>query len=476
MTIVIHEQALDQALARVEAARAWSPRLVSRLEALIRGADEPALHRINPLAFAAERGVTEAEAIDLLVHAAAAGLFRPDWLLICPNCACAVTSLARLGPILPTYHCPICHQDTPAALDEFIAVYFTVAPGVRSIAHHRPLELPARDYLVASRGVREGRMPDGMVYLDFVDRALRAVAFLEPNAVTELTFEAAPGTLQGFSIDVDAGFPLTVRDTPQPSPTRLELRFLGDEVELDAAEVDAGRLTLAIRNETDARTIFGVINLPPGFSHPHLSFDPFLSGQRLLMTQSFRDLFRVEAAGRAEGIAIRSIALLFTDLQGSTALYQQVGDLNALQIVQEHFGVLREVAAAHDGCIVKTIGDAVMAAFPTPRRAVEAALAMLRTTGAAGGRRTGLVLKAGVHFGAAVAVTLNEQLDYFGQTVNVAARVQALAEAGEIVLSDGVFGAAGVAEALAGHESASESARVRGFARPLIVHRLRPAA
>lgn len=473
--MILAEAALDEGLARLERARSWSPRLVSRLEGLIRSGTDAELFRINPLAFAAGHGAGSAEAIDLFVHAAAVGLFRTDWILICPNCACAIASLVRLGPIDPTYHCPVCHQDTEAVLDEFIAVYFTVDAGIREIAHHRPHGLAPRDYLMIGRGVREGRLPDGTVYVEFVDQALRAIEFLEPGRTTLLEVDAQPGFLQGFSTDADAGFAFAVETGAAPAG-HIEMRYLGDRLEHERGPVAPGRITFAIHNPTPCRHLFAVIQLPPGFDHPHLVFDSFLTGQQLLMTQSFRDLFRADAAGRAEGIAIRSIALLFTDLQGSTALYQQVGDLNALQIVQEHFGRLREVAGGHGGCVVKTIGDAIMAAFPSPRHAVEATLAMLRSTAQAGRHHAGapLLLKAGVHFGAAVAVTFNDQLDYFGQTVNAAARVQSLARAGEIVVSDEVLTAEGVADAIGGLPVETETARVRGFAEPITVHRLRP--
>ncbi len=114
----------------------------------------------------------------------------------------------------------------------------------------------------------------------------------------------------------------------------------------------------------------------PGVDRPPpLHFAPFLSGKRLLTTQTFRDLFRSEVIG-SEGIGVKDIALLFTDLKGSTALYDRIGDLNAFSLVQQHFEQLQSVTARHHGAIIKTIGDAIMAAFVDPADAVEAALDM----------------------------------------------------------------------------------------------------
>ena len=107
-----------------------------------------------------------------------------------------------------------------------------------------------------------------------------------------------------------------------------------------------------------------------------LRFAPFLSGKRLLMTQTFRDFFRSEVIRATEGLAVRDITVLFTDLKGSTALYDRIGDLNAYVQVQRHFEQLVDVTVRHQGAVTKTIGDAVMAAFLTPVDAVRAALEM----------------------------------------------------------------------------------------------------
>ena len=107
-----------------------------------------------------------------------------------------------------------------------------------------------------------------------------------------------------------------------------------------------------------------------------LKFKPFLSGKRLLMTQTFRDLFRSEVIKATEGIAIREVTLLFTDFKGSTALYHRIGDLTASVQVQRHFERLLDVTGRHHGAVTKTIGDAVMAAFSTPADAVRAAIEM----------------------------------------------------------------------------------------------------
>jgi class 3 adenylate cyclase len=474
MATLVDELMLDEGLARLEAARAWSPRVVSRLEALIRADDDAALFRVNPFTFATERGLDEGEAVDLFLHAAALGLFEMDWLLICPRCACAVESFAGLRAVLRRFRCPECRHEYEAAMDDFIAVYFNISPRVRAIRYHRPQTLEPFDYMFAFKGVREGRMPGGQPYVDSVRSALRGMAFLEPGSTARFAFEAAPGAVAGVSSDVDAGFLLHIGTDPTATPQQVRLTYLGTGYEPDEAILAPGPVALEVENPTTTRGILAVLQIPPGQEEELLDFAPYLTGKHLLTSQTFRSLFRSEVVGGAQGLAIRDIALLFTDIRGSTALYQRIGDLNAFQLVQQHFELLRETTVRHGGAIVKTIGDAVMAAYPDAARAVRAALDMrgaIERFNQTQPERP-VSLKIGIHHGAAIAVTLNDELDYFGQTVNIASRVQEMADAAEIWITEDVWRYPGVQELLEPYPAEQRTAEFRGIAQPMPVVRI----
>jgi class 3 adenylate cyclase len=474
MATLVDERMLDERLAQLEAARPWSPRVVSRLEALIRTADDAALFRVNPFTFAGERGLDETEAIDLFLHAAAHGLFEMDWLLICPRCACAVESFAGLRAVLSRFRCPECRHEYEAAMDDFIAIYFSISPRICAIRYHRPETLEPFDYMFAFKGVREGRTPDGEPYLDSVRSALRGLAFLEPGDTARLTLDAAPGTLAGISSDQDAGFLLEVGTEPTAEPQQVRLTYLGTGYEPDEAALAPGPVALEIENPTSSRGVLAVLQIPPDFEEALLDFDPYLTGKHLLTSQTFKSLFRSEVVGGAQGLAIRDIALLFTDIRGSTALYQRIGDLNAFQLVQQHFELLRETTVRHGGAIVKTIGDAVMAAYPDAALAVGAALDMrgaIERFNEAQPERP-VSLKIGIHHGAAIAVTLNDELDYFGQTVNIASRVQEMADAAEIWITEDVWRYPGVRSLLDPYPAEQRTAAFRGIEQPMTVMRI----
>jgi class 3 adenylate cyclase len=163
------------------------------------------------------------------------------------------------------------------------------------------------------------------------------------------------------------------------------------------------------------------------------------------------------------------VALMFTDLSDSTAMYTAVGDADAYHLVRDHFAFLAAIVRAHDGALVKTIGDAVMAAFHEPADALAAAVDIQRQVADFNERSGGapVAIKVGLHDGPCIVVTLNGRLDYFGTTVNMAARLQGQSRGGDIVLSAEMAGDAGVAEQLAVLDPARESAPLKGFDAPV---------
>jgi class 3 adenylate cyclase len=304
---------------------------------------------------------------------------------------------------------------------------------------------------------------------------VRALTRIEPGSVANLEVEATAGALFGQDFASDAHFFLPVASdaagTSSPVPVILET---GKCVAAEA-NIAPGKVVFEVRNAGKLPVVFGILQLPSAvFQRPALRFAPALSGKRLLMTQTFRDFFRSEVIGATEGIAVLDVTLVFTDLKGSTALYERIGDLNAYIQVQRHFQHLLDVTVRHNGAVTKTIGDAVMAAFLTSADAVQAAIDMREAVDDLNRDRAqrDFILKIGVHRGASIAVTLNERLDYFGQTVNIAARVQNLADGDEICITEEVYGAPKVAEIIAPYPVAKSEAELKGVSKPMSIYRL----
>jgi class 3 adenylate cyclase len=481
---LVDERLLESKMTQIEQARAWSPRVISKFETLIRSGDEVTVHRANPLAFARDRGVAEPESIDLFLHAARAGLVDMHWDILCPHSGLVLESFGRLRSLRSHFVCGLCDIDGQTDLDDFIEVSFSVSPQIRRLALHDVDNLSIEDLHWKLKFIDSGRLPGGRTrFVDVLRSLVRGMTYLPPGVTTTVQVEIGPGALSGVNVQTQAGFMLPVVDfspavsTPN-TPTIVRIAYDGQRFTPAVSALAPGPAVFEISNTGPRRGSLLLTNWPPEIvamtEKPTLEFDPYLSGGMLLTRQTFRKLFRSESVDEEEGLGIRQVTLLFTDLKGSTALYERLGDLNAYALVRQHFALLDAVAHRHAGAIVKTIGDAVMAAFSRPLDAVAAALQIVEEIGQFNRERDqpSIILKMGAHCGPSIAVTLNENLDYFGQTVNIAARVQSVADAGELCLTEALYTAPGVRQLLASHDVEEFDAPLRGVEGDARVYRV----
>jgi class 3 adenylate cyclase len=167
----------------------------------------------------------------------------------------------------------------------------------------------------------------------------------------------------------------------------------------------------------------------------------YVTGMDCLHVPLFREMFETETLSLRESLSISQVCIMFTDIKGSTALYDRLGDSAAYGLVRDHFDVLFRTVARNGGVVVKTIGDSVMASFLRPADGVAAAMAIQEAFEEFNRRenlRNEIVVKVGLHAGSTIMVNLNNRLDYFGQVVNMAARIQGTAEGGEIIISKAI--------------------------------------
>jgi class 3 adenylate cyclase len=482
----LDEAFLDDRLAELERLRGWSPRVVSKLESFLRSDDEWALFRANPYAFAEERGVNADEAVDLFLLASKVGLVQMTWSLLCPGCGAAVQSFASLKSVCASFHCALCSVDVETSLDEYVHVGFTVSPRVRAIPAHDPQALPADDLYFRWFFTREARLArGGDRFVELLRKLCVATFWLEPGETRSVDLTAETGLLAAYEMSTGSQF-VQVIDATRTEPNAPIHNKVGSARALPVlVDVAPGPLTLVFENDTAQRGAVMIHGRPQAIVDEYQArlargqtnnrtFDPFLSGRRLLTSHTFRQAFGTEIIKASDGIGVRDVSILFTDLKGSTALYDRIGDLRAFALVNQHFDRLSRAITRHHGAVVKTIGDAVMASFETPADAVSASVDMLReisTFNDEVGEKE-IVLKIGVHRGASIAVTLNDRLDFFGQTVNIAARVQGLADADEIYITEDVYSASGVKEQLRELHVAPRQANLKGVQRCVNVFRI----
>jgi class 3 adenylate cyclase len=442
------------------------PDCVAAIERLVREGRDRDLCRVNVLAFAGKHGLDEERAIAAFLHAARLGGFELSWNVLCPGCGGVLDAGATLKNVnRDEYNCGLCASGYKPTLDEMVEVTFTVSPRLRRIAAHSPDTLSEVEYYRQIFWCSGVDLPETLedslaeFTIDSIELPPGGKAVLSVQQPNDFVIVFDPVTHGTQFIDVK-GEPTRERQT-------LTMVFNNVKAPVGTIEMRPGPLRLALENRTDRRVLPALWIAADPLHHLLGKRRPFLTAKRLLSNQTFRDIYRTDTLDVDQRLKITSLTFLFTDLKGSTALYERVGDLMAYDLVRQHFHILYEVVAAEAGAVVKTIGDAVMATFTTPDRALAAALRMREemTRINAERRNEDLLLKIGIHEGPCLAVTLNNSQDYFGQTVNMAARVQGLASSRAIFVTKSVVDDEKAAQILksSGLQPTMQRAALRGI-------------
>lgn len=410
-----------------------------RLGEWIGSAPDVDVSRIRPYELAERWGVPREHMLAVCLEAVVAGLLQMYWDIVCPSCRTGASRVEHLYELTNQGHCGYCEISFDLPLDRAVEAVFVPATAVR-VVEVRPYCTggPTTTPHVLS----QVNLPaDGRVDLTAPATPGKYRVFVRGGAVADISVEASGA----------AGVSLEAKERMEPSEATLAPR---------------GRITVH----------------QPGGSARHAKLervewaDRAATAHRLSLQPRFRRIFSGEVLGPGRQLQVARVALLFSDLSASTALYSRVGDAPAFRLVQDHFELLRVKIAEEEGVVVKTIGDAVMAAFQDEAAAIRTAVAMQASWDGFLVNRPDAaetMLKIGVHAGPAYVVTANGALDYFGQTVNVAARLQGAAHEREIVvtealaeraLTEGWLGAARVSERF--------DAVLKGLDRPLRAVRL----
>jgi class 3 adenylate cyclase len=398
---------------------------VSAIEKVIQNGPDRELCRINTLAFAARHGLDEDDVIAAFLHGARLGIFDMSWNILCPACGGVLDSGATLKTVRHTeYRCVLCARGWEPTLDEMVEVTFTISPRVRRIAAHDPGTLHWIEYyrqIFWSSGVD---LPDDETFAKWVKETTLDSRELSPGEKVVLSLLLPEGEVDLFDPVLHMSQHLEVKGEPAREGQSVSFIMTRYHAAEETVQMCSGPLKLTLENRSNKRTLPAVWVVSDKIHEFINKRRPFLTAKRLLTNQTFRDIHRTDALDVDQRLKITSLTFLFTDLKGSTELYERVGDLAAYDLVRAHFRILNEIVAAESGAVVKTIGDAVMATFPTPDRAMSAALRMRE---ALKDLKDDLLLKIGIHEGPCLAVSVNDRQDYFGRTVNIAARVQGLA-------------------------------------------------
>jgi len=419
----------------------YPSKLIERLTRYITQADDDEVAHLRPYALADRWHASRRAVLELCLAATRRSLLDLRWDVVCPMCRGANMAVPQLNEIHETAYCPSCRMEFHVNFDHAVEVTF------RPHAALRPIDVGT--YCVGGPQLTPHVIAQQLLAAHET-RTLQLA--LEPGAHR---IRARANVPQAVSGHVDLRVSADAADRAAAA-IALQINAQGWAVDHDVA---ASHLALTLINDTPTEQ--GVVLERVAWN------DQAVTAADVSTMQAFRDWFASQALHPNVQLGITNLAVLFTDLRGSTQLYREIGDAPAFERVLEHFEVLRRSVDQHAGAQIKTIGDAIMAAFLDPAQGVAAGLEILRGMAQLNQTRTDfpLRLKLGLHTGAAIAVTLNERLDYFGTTVNIASRLEGQAQGDDLILSEEVMRLPAVQQVLGANAVQVEMFRVplKGF-------------
>lgn len=390
----------------------------------IRTGDDQDVHRIQILERARAWRLPERDLLRVALHATRAGLLTMSWDTVCPHCRGVRDENASLSALAAHSSCTVCDVTFTTDTQESVEVTFHVHPSIRDV--------PEQLYCSAEPARKNH---------------VRVQRVVPPGSAERLAPHLAPGRYTfwrnregGFYLDIGEAGPSA--EGAASEHVRWEPRSDGSVLR---ARPDA---TIELVNDAGEPQLFQIEEATWS--------DHALRAGHLLSFHEFRDLFSDDYIGADVRLGVGEQTLLFTDVVGSTAFYASRGDPAAFVEIKRHFDEVFAIVANHRGAVVKTIGDAVMATFVDPVEALRASRQIHETFHPAR-TDTPIRLRISLNTGPCIAVRLNANADFFGGTVNVAAKLQAMAESYQIAMSDATYSAPGVAQYLAEAGAALET-------------------
>ncbi len=438
---------LEQRLELLRSAPVNGGGLEQLLELIQNGRDED-VAQMRPFVLADSWGLERMSVLRMFLFATKAGLLDLHWDILCPNCRVSRDTFSNLRDLTGQSHCDSCRIEYNVNFDDYVELRFSVHPAIRQTNSTTFCAIGGPSY----------------------NRHILAQQRLEADEQRLIHVDLPAGTYRARILGSENRCTVELRDDALPTTAQLSISDGG--VEPAALALAAGPLTFQVHNHANRSHLLIIERSTWG--------TPFVSAALVTTMPEFRALFSSEVLAPGLGLAVQNLTILFSDLKNSTPLYEDIGDSSAYALVRDHFDTVFAAISKHGGSIVKTIGDAVMAVFPTPKAGVAAALQMLAGIAADNAKRPAhlppLIIKLGLHSGPCIAVNANDVLDYFGTTVNAAARAQAVSIGGDVVITKDVMSDPHVQELVAEHTLEIEqfTRDLKGLQRPYELFRLQP--
>lgn len=419
------------------AASPYEHGLATRLVEYINQAQDVDLWAMRPIAIARRWRADPRDTIELFLQSVRSGLLESRWDVLCPRCRLSKSSTTNIGELPRGVHCDACNIDFDSDFASNVELSFSPSPSIRAV-----------EYGFFCRS-GPGVTPH-----------IKGQCSLYSGSSSSLPLRLRPGDYRIRTLEAGEELELTWDGGafPEIHVNESKLSIHGNSPDNEIHLVNDGTVarTIVIEEQSWLRDV--------------------LTAERATTMQAFRDLFSEQVLRPGDEVSIRNIAFVFTDLVGSSSLFSRIGDAAAYHLVREHFAELAQIVRHHRGNIVKTVGDGIHAAFLTPDDALRAAIDMQQTMPAFNRRfeTDDIAIRVGLHSGSSIAVTLNDRLDYYGEAVNLAARLEGQGDAGEIVMSKAFTEDPAVNDILSDYELRKQQLDLKGFKNPVEICLISP--
>lgn len=393
----------------------YESRWVERLADLVANEADLDLVRMRPYVLADRWQAPRRTILEMFLSAAKIGLLNMRWDILCPLCRGAKLIASSLDEARKGVHCPTCNIDFESDFSNNVELTFTVHPQLRDIRDNSycisgPMTTP---HILVHQTLEPGETRTLPVKLEIGGYRFRT---------------QKPGVEQW--LDIPEG--------KQDCEAMLVIQADANMIQVRLSQAQAHQQSYPSHNRALTLKMVNNASFPQRIYVERADwYTDAATALQVTTLQHFRDLFSDEVLRPGEEIGVEGVTILFSDLVGSTAMYNRWGDALSYALVREQFAFLQRIIRQYEGAIVKTIGDAIMAAFADPANGVGAALAIQREIDTFNTEHPGelLRIKLGLHYGPCIAVNLNGRLDYFGATVNLASRLEGQSQGGDIVIS-----------------------------------------
>jgi class 3 adenylate cyclase len=374
--------------------------------------------RINPYALADDCRLPPSVIISELLYGVKTGLFDLHWDIHCPHCNMITNEFNDLADASELSFCEMCESDFEVDFLDRIEVTFSLNKQIEDIKLSPvcapPPVLKAKFQLVTSLNETVSTtvsLEKGRYRYCCPLTGTKGILVVEGKEIEELQ-EIHLKQLERKHFDKE-------KLSARPGKVKIVLTNIGHS------------LSGMIMHNDDLPEELTLDQLPSRLSGLHIIHNP-----------DYKRLFGKQVLSERERMKIRAVTIMFTDITGSTRMYEHLGDAKAYNLVRDHFEILFQAIEKNGGTVIKTIGDAVMASFITNAQSLKAATDAFVGFSEYNNNRPEdeqIKVKIGLHRGSAVLVNLNNQLDYFGSIVNKAARIQSVSKSDEISFSEEVY-------------------------------------